>query len=166
MVLNQYTVFLSYDERHDGRLAHSLAGTLQASGMRPLLASQRKEPGTAVDDKVRDMIQESDCVVVFITAHGNKNPWVQQEIGLAKQMDRRIVPLVTGGAKPSGVLSNLIEHFKFKRSDPSNDFRELARILRGYANQAGKPVPEAVAEPDDENWAQLVHLHLSLKCPD
>jgi TIR domain len=80
-------VFLSFAQP-DHRLIHVLSGALTEAGITPLVAAQRLSPGRRLEDKVRDMIAEADCLVVLNTVHGAKSRWVQQEIGCAKALCR------------------------------------------------------------------------------
>jgi hypothetical protein len=78
-------VFLSFAQP-DHRLIHVLSGALIEVGITPLVAGQRLSPGRRLEDKVCDMIAESDCVLVLNTTRGAKSHWVQQEIGCAKAL--------------------------------------------------------------------------------
>ena len=56
----------------DHRLVHVLSGALTEAGITPLIAALRLSPGRRLEDKVRDMIAECDCVVVLNTVRGSK----------------------------------------------------------------------------------------------
>ena len=157
-------VFISHDEKNDHRLAHSLAGLLLESGMEPLIASQRRQPGKAIDEKIREMIEESDCVVVFVTYYGNRNQWVQQEIGLAKALDKHIVPVTTRGVRPVGALGNLTEYLRIKRKDPSYGYAILITALKAYAADNGIEVGKPRSD-DAASEFTIIHLTSAHRCP-
>jgi hypothetical protein len=61
------------------------------------LAEHDPQPGVNIADKITAAIARFDAVVVLLTEAGATAPFVQQEIGAARQADKLIVPIVQEG---------------------------------------------------------------------
>lgn len=96
-----YTVFISHSSE-DLPWVDIIARQLQLHGITPILA-QDVRPTTDpqyITDKVKGLIQQSDCVVVLLTKAGVQSNWVHQEIGYA--LDKKpLIPVAEGGTHPS-----------------------------------------------------------------
>ena len=158
-------VFISHAST-DHALVHVLAGALAEHGIDGLVAGRRMSPGTRLDKKVRDMIEESDCVVVINTPSASRSRWVQQEVGCARALDKHIVPLKTQRAKLAAMLEGL-EYYQFKTSEPADHFSVVASHLRKFAIKNGIRVRTMTTVGDDvwENLGQILHLPHSMLCP-
>lgn len=155
-------VFVSFAQR-DHKLVHTFCGVLIEKGITPLVAAQRLAPGSRLDDKIRDMIKESDCVVVLNTPNGSRSRWVQQEIGCAKALEKPIIPLKTRQARIAAMLQGY-EYYLFKTVDPRDDFRRVSSFLRDFAEEKGIPLPKrSDREPSD--WSLILHLPHAMLCP-
>jgi len=91
-------VFISF-ARPDHHFVHSLSGALMEHGITPLIAANRLSPGARLEDKVKAMIAESNCVIVLNTPASARSRWVNQEIGTAKALNKHILPLKTRQAQ-------------------------------------------------------------------
>src|SRR5438067_2483863 len=154
-------VFISF-AAPDHRLVHVLSGTLTEAGITPLIAALRLSPGRRLEDKIRDMIAESDCVLVLNTVRASKNRWVQQEIGCAKAFQKDIIPLKTRTARLAAMLDGY-EYHTFSKTNPLSDFIRIAEYLRDYAKERGLPLYKASEIQTDD--AMILHLPHALVCP-
>jgi hypothetical protein len=157
-------VFVSFAQR-DHRLVHALSGALVERGMTPFVATQRLSPGSRLDEKVRDMIRDSDCVVVLNTPNASRSRWVQQEIGCVKALGKHLVPLKTRQSRLAAMLEGH-EYYQFKASDPRADFARVALLLRDFAREKGISVDTGSAG-DEVGFAEryLLHLPHAMTCP-
>jgi hypothetical protein len=128
-------VFISFAQP-DHRLVHVLSGALTENGIMPLIAAQRLSPGRRLEDKIREMIAESDCIIVLNTVRGSRSRWVQQEIGCAKALQKDVIPLKTRNSHLSAMLDGY-EYHTFSLSDPRLDFDRVASYLCDYATKKG-----------------------------
>jgi hypothetical protein len=154
-------VFLSFAQA-DHRLVYVLRGALIEAGITPLVAAERLSPGRRLEDKVRDMIAESDCVLVVNTVSAVKSRWVQQEIGCAKALHKDIIPIKTRTAPVAAMLDGY-EYHTFSSSDPYLDFARVASYLREYAVNRGLRVHKANEISTDD--ALILHLPFAVVCP-
>ncbi|NIA23200.1 MAG: TIR domain-containing protein [Proteobacteria bacterium] len=90
----QYTVFISHSSE-DSSIVRFIESQLKLSGITPIVA-ERVRPKTFpqyLPDKIKTLIQQSDCVVSLLTKNGVTSNWVHQEIGYA--LDRKpLIPIV------------------------------------------------------------------------
>ena len=100
-----YKVFISHSTQDQG-LVISLANLLSKYGVGVAVAEWYLSPGQPLDRKIINLIEKSDCVVILLTQNGMRSKWVQQEIGLALDKKKPIIPLVEKGisAKDLGAL--------------------------------------------------------------
>ena len=88
-----YKVFLSHSAR-DKNLVMALARLLEKFGIELFVADWVLSPGKRLDQKVLGAIRGSDCMVVLLTPNGLRSNWVQQEIGIALQAGKLVIPIV------------------------------------------------------------------------
>ncbi len=102
----QYTVFISHSGK-DILLVRFIASQLQLYGLTPIIAQHvrpRRFP-QYLPEKIKTLIQQSDCVAALLTKNGIASNWVHQEIGYA--LDKKpLIPVVESGV-PSSQLAFL-----------------------------------------------------------
>ncbi|OGL48150.1 MAG: hypothetical protein A2161_12835 [Candidatus Schekmanbacteria bacterium RBG_13_48_7] len=145
-----YKVFLSHSS-HDQGLVRALAHLLTQYGIIVFVADWYLEPGASIDKKVFKHIDDSDCVVVFLTHNGIRSHWVNQETGYAFGAKKLIIPLVEKGTQknelaalnskdyieydpyfPQDALyktSTFIKSLKLKKEEQNNTLLVIGSIL-------------------------------------
>lgn len=88
--------FLSHSMK-DGPAVQMLAERLDSLSVDLYLAEHDPRPGVNIADKIIAAIERADAVVVLLTEAGATAPFVQQEIGAARQAGKLIVPIVQEG---------------------------------------------------------------------
>jgi nucleoside 2-deoxyribosyltransferase len=58
------------------------------------LAEHDPQPGASIAAKIEAAIEASDVLVVLITTHGLNSSYVHQEIGVARALQKPIIPIV------------------------------------------------------------------------
>lgn len=113
-----YKVFISHST-HDQRLVMSLANLLSKYEIKVEVAEWYLSPGEPLADKIQNLIESSDCVVVLLTKKGVRSKWVHQEIGIALNKKKTIIPLVEKGTnvKELGALQGR-EYIEFDPAWP------------------------------------------------
>jgi hypothetical protein len=159
-------VFISHAQP-DHQLVHALTRSLHEAGLDPVVAIYRPMPGSRLDEKVRRLIRESDCVLVLNTSGASKSRWVQQEIGCAKAFRKHIVPLKTRGARIAAMLEGY-EYYPLSQSASRSAFHRIADFLREWALEKGLEVRATAssgAEDDIDKYGQVLHLPHAVICP-
>jgi len=80
------------------------------------IAENDKQPGRDLNDKIEKELKDCDCVWALLTPKGSSSAFVQNEIGAAHIIKRRIIPMLEEGEKLQGMLGGLTEYVRFNRS--------------------------------------------------
>jgi len=125
-----YDVFISHSTRDQG-LVMSLANLLSKYGVGVAVAEWYLSPGEPLHRKIINLIKKSDCVVILLTKNGMRSKWVQQEIGLALDKKKPIIPLVEKGvsAKDLGALQGR-EYIEFDPHWPRDALVKTASYVK------------------------------------
>lgn len=94
-------------------------------GIELYLAERSPQPGARVSDKVRRNIARADLVLALLTRRGVASAWVNQEIGLAVNQNKRIVPILEQGVNPPGVIAEM----EYVRLDPDRPHDAFDRVV-------------------------------------
>src|SRR5687767_1315316 len=88
-----YSIFVSH-AAGDVVLAQRIFQKAHEAEIRAYLYEHDAIPGNSVSKKVLQRIQESDAVVALLTPAGAASPYVNQEIGAALGIQKRVIALV------------------------------------------------------------------------
>jgi hypothetical protein len=90
----KYTVFISHSTK-DISIVRLIASQLKIYGIIPIVA-ENVRPKTFpqyLPDKIKTLINQSDCVIALLTKNGVNSNWVHQEIGYT--LDKKpLIPIV------------------------------------------------------------------------
>lgn len=88
--------------------------------------------GGSKSSAVRDALQVSSAVVVFLSRNALTSKWVQFELGAAEALGKTIIPELLPGAEPREDLPELLKDRWFigaRSSPPSSVVEEIRRAL-------------------------------------
>ncbi len=134
--LDQPRVFLSHSSE-DKALVRHFCAKLQTFSFRPWLDEVELQPGDQFAHSIEQALEESDLLLVFLSAASSKSVWMQHELsyfaGAAK--GSRIVPVVLdeAGKALAGKLPATVGRLYVDVTDPENlenaleGIRKLAR---------------------------------------
>jgi len=121
-----YPVFISHSSK-DIELVNYLSSRLRHHEITPIIAQKErpKEYPQHIVDKIKNLIQKSDCVVVLLTKDGIKSNWVHQEIGYTLGK-KPLIPLVESDIASSelGFLEGT-EYIQIHRENFNLSLRKL-----------------------------------------
>jgi hypothetical protein len=130
---------------------------IAALGVHVYLAEHDPQPGTSLAAKVTTAIRASDAVVVLLTKSAAESPWVQQEIGVAHEAGKLIVPIRQSGINVNmGVLAG-VEWIEADFADPVD---ALAVISSRLAPLVHKHVEQQRAKELEQQRTQELLLVL------
>ncbi|MEM3827955.1 MAG: toll/interleukin-1 receptor domain-containing protein [Conexivisphaerales archaeon] len=124
------TVFLSYP-REDLWLAYKVQKILSEVGIFVYLAELFPEPGVTLWEKIKEMIERSNIVIVLWTKSAKNSAFVNQEIGYANKANKLVIPLVEKGAVPEGALAGL-EYVPFEKGRDTEALSSLCNALYNF----------------------------------
>jgi len=87
-------IFLSYSELDKNKLKALRSAVKKRQDLDPIIVSERRKVGQSLADKVKECMQEADCLIPILTRKSINSQWVNQEIGFAEALKMPIVPLV------------------------------------------------------------------------
>jgi hypothetical protein len=139
------TIFFSHSSK-DATWVDHLSRQARASGVETYLAEHDVSPGVQLSDKVRRNIEDSDAVLVLITENSWQSAYVQQEIGLALQAGKLVIPIVSTGAAhvDLGLLAG-VEYILLDRSAPQDALARLSATLSEFVRRREAEVDRRVA---------------------
>jgi len=111
-----FKVFISYSHK-DRDIVNSLYSVLKQSGINVYAAIFYPEPGKQISQKILEEMKSSDCVLLLLTHDSVMSQWVLNEIGMAKALDRLIIPVVEKNVEIPNILAGL-EYIKFDKNNP------------------------------------------------
>lgn len=120
-------IFISYSDQDRSRM-RSLERIIKKSRhFTPIIIADRREVLTALTDKVKFGIFESDYIIPILTETSIGSQWVNQEIGYAVAMNKEIVPIIEQS------IINQLKGFIHKNIDLPYNFseKESQKATRG-----------------------------------
>ncbi|MEM2112284.1 MAG: toll/interleukin-1 receptor domain-containing protein [Candidatus Bathyarchaeia archaeon] len=120
-------VFLSHSVT-DLSIVTKLFDLLSVSGITVYIAELQPQPGALISEKVEKLIKESDYFLALLTRDGQRSPFVNYEIGIAKGFNKPIIPLVEEGVQLPLYLQQR-EVLWFKREGPERTVEWLIEYL-------------------------------------
>jgi len=92
-----YQVFVSHSvPPEDLAVIYTVVREANRKGILVYLADRAPSLEKNISDKISSAIRQSDCILVFVTQGGHFLNWVQQEIGMAKNLSpvKPVMPVV------------------------------------------------------------------------
>jgi hypothetical protein len=123
-------VFISYSHK-DFELAYKIWWALNKAGITMYIAELNPEPGKSLFDKIKRLIYDSDIVIVLYTQNAYYSPYVNQELGLAADSDKYIIPIVEERVELKGALEGM-EYIKLDRYNLINTLTSIADAIRSF----------------------------------
>lgn len=100
-------VFLSYSRKDDGAM-RQVQETMRAAGL-SVWTDEGLEPGTVGwQNEISEALRQARIVVVLLSPNSNVSTWVNNEIGYAQTIRKRIVPVLIAGDEATAIPINLI----------------------------------------------------------
>lgn len=153
-------VFLSHSSG-DAEAVTMFREQAAAAGMTVYLAEHDVQPGESLAEKVRKAIRESDAMVVLLTNAGAASAYVHQEIGVAVEASKTVVPIVEAGVENLAMLGG-VEYISFDPARPAGAIRDLTTFFTGLAERARQKEARARQQQQVEMLVLMALLVLVL----
>lgn len=88
-------------------------------------------PEFSLTSKIDELIRDSNLVLVIWSKKSQSSVWVNQEIGFARALNKRIIPFVETGVATKGFLIGL-EWIEFNGDQLEMGVKELVEYLEYY----------------------------------
>lgn len=106
------------------------------SNIQVLVAEWRRRPGDLLADKVTELIQASQVVIVVWSHNLEKSIMGNQEIGYANALNKRIFPFVAKGMSTKGLLQGM-EYIEYNPFAVEKDIKILVEEIKTFALHMG-----------------------------
>lgn len=140
------SVFISYcsdDEKMMKSLRRRLSDT---NALNPIVVADIRKAATPLADKVKKGIEDCDYFVPILTARSITTQWVNQEIGFATALDKRVMPMV------DSEISGKLKGFVHKQLDLpytfNGKFGTATKGIRHFSTKAKILVDDILVERD------------------
>jgi len=87
-------LFISYASTNDNKVAIIKKELADHPLFEPFVVADRRKANSALVKLVRDGIEASYCVIPILSPQSYKEQWINQEIGYAEGVGRRIIPII------------------------------------------------------------------------
>ncbi len=141
---------------------------MEALGISVYLAEHDPQPGTVLAQKVRDAIHRCHLVAVLVTTASMNSAYVNQEVGIAHECGKPLIPIVEKGidTRQLGILQG-VEYLELDLEHPAETMAKMTAKLQPLVLQQ---VPVNVSfvsvsqnsQPDIASALALVGLGLIL----
>lgn len=122
-------VFISYC-RQDEALAHLLSYVLTKSGIQ-CFVDRNLKTASPFDVGLKESLAKCDIVLLLLTRSSIKSAWVNQEVGYASALGKRIWPVaMEQDLSPKGMISTLQTYSLADWSTPDRTIDALIEALR------------------------------------
>ncbi len=125
-----YTVFLSHSSR-DASWVNWIRANAQQVQIDVYLHEFDPQPGQSLAAKLQAAIQSCDALVVLLTESSQASAYVHQEIGIAKGLNKPVIPLVQPGIKKESLaMLDGLEYIPFDFKNPQQALQTLLPHLQ------------------------------------
>ena len=87
-------IFISWSKNKSRDLAFLLKNFLESSEIESFISEQDIIAGEEVQNKINQQIAECDKLIICFTYENKKSPWLLYEAGLARGMNKTIIPIL------------------------------------------------------------------------
>ncbi len=122
-----YNVFIS-SSMDDMHLVQELRKILEQYGINVIIPSEEITPSALIAEKIKQLIQSSDCVLVIIGKRGRRSGSVDFELGIATAQNKLIIPLIEEGAEKPSILLNKA-YIVIDKNKPQLSYESAAKYL-------------------------------------
>lgn len=130
-----YKVFLSHSTK-DMNLVLNIRNHLNRAGISVYLAEEDLQPGMNLPQKIVNNIKSSHSMLVVLTDTGIRSQFVNQEIGIAKGINQRIIPMIEKRVKEE--MRGLLEGHEliiFDKTKPDQAIKRVSSYITGLKSK-------------------------------
>jgi len=133
-MVKNYDVFISYSLR-DRVWARSIVEALQDRGVSVWYDETEVRPGEALEDRIREGLDNSNNIIFLIAEGAAKSNWVAAELGAALALHKPIIPIVQEGIPRKDIPGPIRLRRYLLKQDPSITAEEVVRAISPQRSQ-------------------------------
>jgi len=148
-------VFISYSSEDINKLNALKNALKKRDNIEPVIIADRRSPGNPLASKVKEGMDEANCLMPILTRKSISNQWVNQEIGYAEcKKSITIIPIVEEGIthRLKGFIHKQLDlPFVFKGNAKNarkegQSFRIAYNAALEYIEKSSKMEPKSISE--------------------
>ena len=121
----KFKIFVSYSS-HDLKSVDEITNEMSGTNCEIFVAEHSILPSQNLSQTIEDAIKKCDLFVLFWGKKTEQSKWVKQEIGYAKALKKRILPLVLN----KGIeLPGFIQGLKYLKIFQKNAFTTARKVI-------------------------------------
>lgn len=138
--MNGHQIFISYSSKN-GEFAFKACEKIEKSGYSCWIAPRNEQAGLSYGLQITNAIKEASVVVLLYSAAANNSQHVLNEVGIAFDNDKKIVPLMLDESEMCADMQYFLsrKHYIKAFIDFNSGLDELVDTIRGYLK-----IPETV----------------------
>lgn len=122
-----FKIFISHSIDNIG-IVEQIKTMFEQKGMDAYVAVSHFQPGASILEKVKENIRSANYFLLLYTKSAEKSSWVQQEIGMALNMNKDIIPIIEENVAVPASLQG-IEYVRLKKGDVSSCLQKVCDFL-------------------------------------
>lgn len=158
--MSNHQVFISYSSI-DTVQAMDICKRIEDNGFTCWIAPRNEQAGTSFGQQITNAIKQAQVVVLVFTAASNKSQHVLNEVGLAFDDDKKIIPFLLDETEMCADMRYYLsrKHHIKASFDLNRAFQELIESIRGYIPTIGTSISD---ETEKKATAKDCHLTTEL----
>jgi TIR domain len=126
-------VFLSYSYQ-DRPWIEEFVSSLQKNGIDVWYDVKEIQAGERWMSHVQEALRQSSTLVIVLSSHSLKSPWVYFEIGAAVADRKRIIPVLVGDIEFSRMPALLAQFQSLRAESPAKAGEQVAQVVQQTAD--------------------------------
>ena len=127
-------IFLSHAS-DDKRIAREIADEMEKiEGMNVFVAHEDLEPGTHWKEELVRKIFDCDAIMILLTEKFHLAEWTEQEVGIAKAFNRRIIPIRFDETPTTGFMTDS-QATKLVYPIKDTEIKNLTDVIFAYSDE-------------------------------
>ena len=124
-----HKIFMSYSAE-DTEIVYRVWAVLTRIGINAYAYEKFPKPGDPINKSIMNAIRNCRCIIVFLTKTGSNSCWVNQEVGAAVALKKRVIPILERDVDWKGFIGDNIEHISYDPLKPEATISLIVNRLR------------------------------------
>lgn len=122
-----YKVFISHNNK-DAEFVQRICKILNNIYIKCYIYEFFPEYGEYIPETIKKIIKDCRTVIILLTKDGVQSQWVNQEMGMAFALDRRIIPIVEKNVEIKGFVE-LRQYIDYEKNNPDDEEYTIYRLI-------------------------------------
>lgn len=145
--MSKHDIFISYSSVNSS-IANDICRQIEENGYSCWIAPRNEQAGTSYGLQITNAIKQAQVVVLVFSEASNKSKHVMNEVGLAFDFDRQIIPVLIDDSEMCEDMQYYLarNHHIKAFEDMKKGVAELVEAIRGYIPNPTSAEPQRVVD--------------------